>query len=83
MDLKDCSGCFPKSIASKRPLTELASRRDLLRCETLCIGALEAEKLRYSAQTITKPQNDACLRDRKLAVGSRALFLLLARWGAE
>lgn len=83
MDLKDCSGCFPKSIASRRPLTELASRRDLLRCETLCKGALEAEKLRYSVQRIMKPQNEACLRDRKLAVGIRTLPLLLARCGAE
>ena len=58
IDLRDCKGCSLNLIASKRPLTELASRSDLLLCETPCEGALEAIKLRYSVHKTTMPQKE-------------------------
>lgn len=59
-------GCCPKSIASRRPFTELASSRDLLRCETPRKGTLEALKLRYRTHKSAEPQNQAFLCDSKL-----------------
>jgi len=43
---RDSKGSCPKLIASNLPLTELASKRDLLRRETLCWVVREARKLR-------------------------------------
>lgn len=83
IDLRECRGCCPKSMASRRPFTELASKSDLLRCDTLCDGAREAMKLRYSVHSATTPQKDVFLCESKLTAGTPLFALALLRCGAD